>query len=123
MIVIHLKKKDIVKSKVRGIEMEFDHEKSATILRKMQKRKKKGIKMTLTGKLSLMRQLLRGNLGQEKSFMMLRRKLKALRIRIMRFQAELHQVQLKTEDKEPSRVDPSGPTGREAEFLKFQARV
>ncbi|GAB2290375.1 hypothetical protein Dimus_024655 [Dionaea muscipula] len=31
MIVIHLKKKDIVKSKVRGIEMEFDHEKSATI--------------------------------------------------------------------------------------------
>ncbi|GAB2283903.1 hypothetical protein Dimus_018387 [Dionaea muscipula] len=32
MTVIHLKKKDIVKSKVRGIEMEFDHEKLATIL-------------------------------------------------------------------------------------------
>ncbi|GAB2279058.1 hypothetical protein Dimus_013719 [Dionaea muscipula] len=32
MIVIHLKKKDIVKSKVRGIEIEFDHEKLATIL-------------------------------------------------------------------------------------------
>ncbi|GAB2271121.1 hypothetical protein Dimus_005969, partial [Dionaea muscipula] len=32
MIVIHLKKKDVVKSKVRGIEMEFDHEKLATIL-------------------------------------------------------------------------------------------
>ncbi|GAB2265596.1 hypothetical protein Dimus_000637 [Dionaea muscipula] len=31
MTVIHLKKKDIVKSKVRGIEMEFDHEKLATI--------------------------------------------------------------------------------------------
>ncbi|GAB2287595.1 hypothetical protein Dimus_021968 [Dionaea muscipula] len=31
MTVIHSKKKDIVKSKVRGIEMEFDHEKSATI--------------------------------------------------------------------------------------------
>ncbi|GAB2286551.1 hypothetical protein Dimus_020949 [Dionaea muscipula] len=31
MIVIHLKKKDIVKSKVRGIEIEFDHEKLATI--------------------------------------------------------------------------------------------
>ncbi|GAB2266127.1 hypothetical protein Dimus_001150 [Dionaea muscipula] len=27
-----LKKKDIVKSKVRGVEIEFDHEKSATIL-------------------------------------------------------------------------------------------
>ncbi|GAB2302036.1 hypothetical protein Dimus_036060, partial [Dionaea muscipula] len=32
MTVIHLKKKDIVKSKVRGIEMEFDHEKLAIIL-------------------------------------------------------------------------------------------
>ncbi|GAB2297730.1 hypothetical protein Dimus_031817, partial [Dionaea muscipula] len=32
MIVIHLKKKDIVKSNVRGIEIEFDHEKLATIL-------------------------------------------------------------------------------------------
>ncbi|GAB2265786.1 hypothetical protein Dimus_000821 [Dionaea muscipula] len=32
MTVIHLKKKDVVKSKVRGIEMEFDHEKLATIL-------------------------------------------------------------------------------------------
>ncbi|GAB2288000.1 hypothetical protein Dimus_022347 [Dionaea muscipula] len=31
MTVIHLKKKDIVKSKVRGIEMEFDHDKSAII--------------------------------------------------------------------------------------------
>ncbi|GAB2278459.1 hypothetical protein Dimus_013142 [Dionaea muscipula] len=30
--VIHLKKKDIVKSKVRGVEIEFDHEKLATIL-------------------------------------------------------------------------------------------
>ncbi|GAB2297338.1 hypothetical protein Dimus_031447 [Dionaea muscipula] len=32
MTVIHLKKKDVVKSKVRGIEMEFDHEMLATIL-------------------------------------------------------------------------------------------
>ncbi|GAB2289928.1 hypothetical protein Dimus_024227 [Dionaea muscipula] len=32
MTVIHSKKKDIVKSKVRGIEIEFDHEKLATIL-------------------------------------------------------------------------------------------
>ncbi|GAB2287939.1 hypothetical protein Dimus_022291 [Dionaea muscipula] len=32
MSVIHLKKKDVVKSKVRGVEMEFDHEKLATIL-------------------------------------------------------------------------------------------
>ncbi|GAB2276159.1 hypothetical protein Dimus_010895 [Dionaea muscipula] len=32
MSVIHLKKKDIVKSKVRGVEIEFDHEKLAIIL-------------------------------------------------------------------------------------------
>ncbi|GAB2268275.1 hypothetical protein Dimus_003250 [Dionaea muscipula] len=32
MLVIHLKKKDVVKSKVRGVEMEFDHEKLETIL-------------------------------------------------------------------------------------------
>ncbi|GAB2288929.1 hypothetical protein Dimus_023234 [Dionaea muscipula] len=32
MSVIHLKKKDIVKSKVRGVDIEFNHEKLATIL-------------------------------------------------------------------------------------------
>ncbi|GAB2272720.1 hypothetical protein Dimus_007540 [Dionaea muscipula] len=32
MSVIHLKKKDVVKSKVRGVEIDFDHEKLATIL-------------------------------------------------------------------------------------------
>ncbi|GAB2265902.1 hypothetical protein Dimus_000933 [Dionaea muscipula] len=32
MTVIHLKKKDVVKSKVRGVEIEFDHEQLATIL-------------------------------------------------------------------------------------------
>ncbi|GAB2296711.1 hypothetical protein Dimus_030819 [Dionaea muscipula] len=32
MYVIHLKKRDVVKSKVRGVDMEFDHEKLETIL-------------------------------------------------------------------------------------------
>ncbi|GAB2281193.1 hypothetical protein Dimus_015797 [Dionaea muscipula] len=32
MSVIHLKKRDVVKSKVRGVDMEFDHEKLATFL-------------------------------------------------------------------------------------------
>ncbi|GAB2290229.1 hypothetical protein Dimus_024510 [Dionaea muscipula] len=32
MSVTHLKKKDVVKSKVKGVELEFDHEKLATIL-------------------------------------------------------------------------------------------
>ncbi|GAB2299769.1 hypothetical protein Dimus_033823 [Dionaea muscipula] len=32
MSVVHLKKRDVVKSKVRRVDMEFDHEKLATIL-------------------------------------------------------------------------------------------
>ncbi|GAB2290497.1 hypothetical protein Dimus_024774 [Dionaea muscipula] len=32
MSVIHLKKKDVVKSSVKGVEIEFDHDKLATIL-------------------------------------------------------------------------------------------
>ncbi|GAB2294828.1 hypothetical protein Dimus_029021 [Dionaea muscipula] len=32
MSVVHLKKRDVVNSKVRGVDMEFDHEKLATIL-------------------------------------------------------------------------------------------
>ncbi|GAB2284327.1 hypothetical protein Dimus_018788 [Dionaea muscipula] len=32
MTVTHLKKKDVVKSKVRGVDLKFDHEKLATIL-------------------------------------------------------------------------------------------
>ncbi|GAB2290586.1 hypothetical protein Dimus_024867, partial [Dionaea muscipula] len=32
MTVTHLKKKDVVKSKVRGVDLEFDHEQLATIL-------------------------------------------------------------------------------------------
>ncbi|GAB2303374.1 hypothetical protein Dimus_037365, partial [Dionaea muscipula] len=32
MTVIHLKKKDVVKSKVKGVEIQFDHEKLAIIL-------------------------------------------------------------------------------------------
>ncbi|GAB2286215.1 hypothetical protein Dimus_020639 [Dionaea muscipula] len=32
MSVVHLKKKDVVKSKVRGVDMDFNHEKLATIL-------------------------------------------------------------------------------------------
>ncbi|GAB2283570.1 hypothetical protein Dimus_018076, partial [Dionaea muscipula] len=171
MTVIHLKKKDIVKSKVRGVEIEFDHEKLATILgipgnngiceyvkdvweeskyikpleitrrfannetlteqkkkeemmmrllqRKRQKMKE--IRLILTGRQSLMRQLLRGNQGQGRNSMMLRKKLKALRNRSMRFQQMLHPARLKQKDKGIAGVDPSGPTSREADFLKFQA--
>ncbi|GAB2286804.1 hypothetical protein Dimus_021197 [Dionaea muscipula] len=39
MSVVHLKKKDVVKTKVRGVDMEFDHEKLATILVKATQRR------------------------------------------------------------------------------------
>ncbi|GAB2288658.1 hypothetical protein Dimus_022978 [Dionaea muscipula] len=116
-----------------------------------------------------MRLQLRGNLGQERSSMMLRMRIRALRKNNKRLQAELHTVRLDdrervideaaiegesgsgekfydAEDENPgspeeqqetpaatphssaqqqeqgtSGVDPSGPTSREAEFLKFQA--
>ncbi|GAB2288588.1 hypothetical protein Dimus_022915, partial [Dionaea muscipula] len=32
MTVIHLKKKDVVKSSVKGVAIEFDHDKMASIL-------------------------------------------------------------------------------------------
>ncbi|GAB2279139.1 hypothetical protein Dimus_013794 [Dionaea muscipula] len=52
--------------------------------RKIQKRKKKEIRMTLTGKLSLMRQQLRGNQAQMINFMML----KWRAAEFLKFQAE-----------------------------------
>ncbi|GAB2284098.1 hypothetical protein Dimus_018571 [Dionaea muscipula] len=79
MIVIHLKKKDIVKSKVRGIEIEFDHEKLATI-----------------------------------------QKLEALE----NYRGDSTRCYTRfnsAKDKGIAGVDPSGPTSREADFLKFQA--
>ncbi|GAB2302597.1 hypothetical protein Dimus_036600, partial [Dionaea muscipula] len=50
MSVVHLKKRDVVKSKVRGVDMEFDHEKLATILGGEAKRKKKEIRVILIGR-------------------------------------------------------------------------
>ncbi|GAB2269267.1 hypothetical protein Dimus_004192 [Dionaea muscipula] len=104
MTVIHLKKKDVVKSKVRGVEVEFDHEKLATILGipgnngiceyvKDVWEESKYIKP-----LEITRRLSRSTRRDSKELLHLhsRQKIKNLRSR------------------------PSGPTGREAEFLKFQ---
>ncbi|GAB2299795.1 hypothetical protein Dimus_033849 [Dionaea muscipula] len=52
--------------------------------------KMKEIELILTGRRSLMRQLLRGNRGRGRSSMMSRKMLKALRNRSMRFQQMLH---------------------------------
>ncbi|GAB2271045.1 hypothetical protein Dimus_005895, partial [Dionaea muscipula] len=55
--------------------------------------KMKEIRLILTGRQSLMRQLLRGNQGQGRSSMMLKKMLKALQNCLMRFQQMLHPVQ------------------------------
>ncbi|GAB2288449.1 hypothetical protein Dimus_022781 [Dionaea muscipula] len=81
MTVIHLKKKDIVKSSVKGVTVEFDHEKLASIL---------GIP---------------GNNGiseyvkDEISFMMLRIRNKVHQRFKKRFQQQLHKVQLNRRNK------------------------
>ncbi|GAB2270548.1 hypothetical protein Dimus_005437 [Dionaea muscipula] len=81
MTVIHLKKKDIVKSKVRGIEMEFDHEKLAIILVEVEEPVTETPATLAVPASSPAQQEEQGTAG----------------------------------------VDPTGHTGREAEFLKFQA--
>ncbi|GAB2288527.1 hypothetical protein Dimus_022857 [Dionaea muscipula] len=69
-----------------------------------------------------MKQLLRGNLAQERSFMMLRIRIKALQKCKKRFQRRLTKFD-SVKEQTASGVDPSCPTGRipEAELLKFQA--
>ncbi|GAB2266263.1 hypothetical protein Dimus_001282 [Dionaea muscipula] len=177
MTVIHLKKKDVVKSKVRGVEVEFDHEKLATILGipgnngiceyvKDVWEESKYIKpLEITRRFANNETLTSRRRVEEKT---------EEGMMILMFQAE-EEVEKEEEnrigfdweavideaategesgsgekfydaedenqgspevqeeipaaapssaqqqDKEPSGVDPSGPTGREAEFLKFQA--
>ncbi|GAB2273478.1 hypothetical protein Dimus_008270 [Dionaea muscipula] len=134
MIVIHLKKKDIVKSKVRGIEIEFDHEKLATIQeverieegmmmrrlrRKRRKVKMKEIGLILAGRRSLMRQAVEGESGSGRSSMMLEEDARGSPKRSMRFSEMLHPIRF-DEGQGHSESRPSGPTGREVEFTKFE---
>ncbi|GAB2301051.1 hypothetical protein Dimus_035087 [Dionaea muscipula] len=126
MSVIHLKKKDIVKSKVRGVEIEFDHEKLATILRipgnngiceyvKDVWKDSKYIKP-----LEITR---RGNRGSDDRFYDAQVEVEEPSDETQATQRSQLHLRLSEKDKEPSGVDPSCPTGKipEAEFLKFQA--
>ncbi|GAB2268191.1 hypothetical protein Dimus_003168 [Dionaea muscipula] len=122
MTVIHLKKRDVVKSKVRGVDLEFDHEKLATILgvpgkngiceyiKEVWEESKYTKPLEITRRFAndenimvarrvksgelkpfqrfvhfWMKQAVEGNAGRVKGFMMLRMKLEALRICMMRF--------------------------------------
>ncbi|GAB2302771.1 hypothetical protein Dimus_036765 [Dionaea muscipula] len=117
MTVIHLKKKDVVKSSVKGIGIEFDHERLATILGSGENRRRddeveapeeaaeedeEGNKAEFDWKAVIDEATVEGESGSDDQF---------------------YDAQVEQKDKEPLGVDPSGPTGRipEAELLKFQA--
>ncbi|GAB2267951.1 hypothetical protein Dimus_002926 [Dionaea muscipula] len=197
MTVTHLKKKDVVKSKVRGVDSEFDHEKLATILgvpgkngiceyikevweeskytkpleitRKfanddtiVKARRVKSVEMKPSQRfihfLVMKNVIPRFGKRDTTSFMDLDYMDHLTARRLVNLPSsydEAHELchfssdeqfydaqveveepvtetpttpassafifNLKQQDKEPSGVDPSGPTGREAEFLKFQA--
>ncbi|GAB2281343.1 hypothetical protein Dimus_015939 [Dionaea muscipula] len=97
MTVIHLKKKDIVKSKVRGIEMEFDHEKLAIIL---------------------------GESGSDDQFYDAQVEVEEPSdVNTKRLQRVPTSSPTRQKEQGTAGVDPSCPTGKlpDAEFLKFQA--
>ncbi|GAB2302527.1 hypothetical protein Dimus_036533, partial [Dionaea muscipula] len=103
MTVIHLKKKDVVKSKVRGVEVEFDHEKLATIL---------GIHRN--------NGMLRGEYGSGEKFYDARMRIRALR-KNRRDSTTTRTVRLGGEN-EGTSSRPLGSYEREkAEFTKFRA--
>ncbi|GAB2288858.1 hypothetical protein Dimus_023166 [Dionaea muscipula] len=158
MIVIHLKKKDIVKSKVRGIEIEFDHEKLATILgvpgangiceyiKEVWEESKYTKPLEITRRFAndesimaarrvksgelkpfqrfvhfLMKQAVEGESGSERSFMMLEEEAQGSPELPEEIPADATPSSTQQKDKGIAGVDPSGPTSREADFLKFQA--
>ncbi|GAB2297505.1 hypothetical protein Dimus_031605 [Dionaea muscipula] len=101
MTVTHLKKKDIVKSSVKGVVVEFDHEKLASIL-------------GIPGNNGICEYV--KDVWEESKY------IKPLEI-TRRDSATVPQSSAQQTEKEASGVDPSCPTGRipEAVMLKFQA--
>ncbi|GAB2288612.1 hypothetical protein Dimus_022936 [Dionaea muscipula] len=125
MTVIHLKKKDIVKSSVKGVAVEFDHEKVGLILGipgnngiceyvKDVWEESKYIKPLEITK--------RGNLAQERSFMMLRIRIKVLQKYKKRLRRQLTKFD-SMKEQGTSGVDPSNPPSRipEVEMTRLQA--
>ncbi|GAB2266451.1 hypothetical protein Dimus_001459 [Dionaea muscipula] len=106
MTVIHLKKKDIVKSKVRGVEIEFDHEKLATIL-------------GIPGNNGICEYV--KDVWEESKYIKPLEITRRLSEPLDEIPADATPDSIQQKDKGIAGVDPSGPTGRDAEFLKFQA--
>ncbi|GAB2268684.1 hypothetical protein Dimus_003635 [Dionaea muscipula] len=105
MSVIHLRKKDVVKSSVKGVVMEFDHEKLAIIL-------------SVPGTNGIFE----GESGEK--FYDAEDKDQGSPEVNEEIPAAVPQSSAQQTEKEASGVDPSCPTGRipEAVMLKFQAK-
>ncbi|GAB2266403.1 hypothetical protein Dimus_001412 [Dionaea muscipula] len=110
MRVIHLKKKDVVKSSVKGISIEFDHEQSVAILDVPGR----------TGICEYIKEVWEESRIGEK-FYDARGRSSRLSESLDEIPSEATPSSAQQKDKGIAGVDPSGPTGREAEFLKFQA--
>ncbi|GAB2279181.1 hypothetical protein Dimus_013833 [Dionaea muscipula] len=108
----HNRKKDVAKSKVRGVEIEFDHQKPASIL---------GIPGN-NGICEYIKEL-RGNQDQERSFLMQRMKFNILQDVNEAFPAVVNQDSAQQKKTETAGVDPSGPSGHlpETVMSKLQA--
>ncbi|GAB2275453.1 hypothetical protein Dimus_010211 [Dionaea muscipula] len=162
--VIHLKKKDVVKSKVRGVEVEFDHEKLATILgnpgnngiceyvKDVWEESKyiKPLKITRRGEnrrrdddidvpveeeaekeeenqtgfdweAVIDEATIEGESGSGEKFYDAEEEAQGSPELHDEIPAEAPPSSAQQKDKGIAGVDPSGPTSREAEFLKFQA--
>ncbi|GAB2270997.1 hypothetical protein Dimus_005852 [Dionaea muscipula] len=110
MTVIHLKKKDVVKTSVKGISIEFDHERLAAIL-------------DVPGRTGICEYIKeKSAIGRDETFS-----------KVCSFYGEEEpsdetpatqrvpaSSSAQQKDQEPAGVDPSGLTGRDAEFLKFR---
>ncbi|GAB2271374.1 hypothetical protein Dimus_006214 [Dionaea muscipula] len=134
MTVIHLKKKDVVKSSVKGISIEFDHERLAAILDVPGRTgiceyiKEVWEESRYTKPLDITRRI-----ANDETITAARRVKSREKFYDAEDEAqgspELHDEipaeatpsSALQKDKDIAGVDPSGPSSREAEFLKFQA--
>ncbi|GAB2290970.1 hypothetical protein Dimus_025226 [Dionaea muscipula] len=138
MSVVHLKKKDVVKSKVRGVDMEFDHEKLATILGSGENRRRdddvdapeeeaeeedKGNKDDFDWEAVVEEVAVEGESGSGEKFYDAEDKDQGSPEVNEEIPAAAPQSSAQQKEQETSGVDPSCPTGRipEVEMTRLQA--
>ncbi|GAB2280732.1 hypothetical protein Dimus_015358 [Dionaea muscipula] len=138
MSVIHLKKKDVVKSSVKGVVMEFDHEKLATILGNGENRRRdddvdapeeeveeeeEGNPADFDWEAVIDEAAVEGESGSGEKFYDAEDKEQGSPEVTEEISAAVPQSSAQQTEKEASGVDPSCPTGRipDAVMLKFQA--